>query len=263
MGLAAGEEVVEDGAEAVDIGGSGDFLATDLFRAGEAGREDQRLGAPVEAGIQHAGDAEVEEFRFAVAGNQNVGRLEIAVDDELAVGVIDGIAEGEEDAKASGEGQGVLVAVLVQPESFDKLHDKVRQAVLAGAAVEQARDVGVDQRGEDLAFHAEAFEGAGVKPTAFDNFDGDGLVDLAVHAFGAEDGTHAATAEQRAELIGAEAFTVWHNGALAGDGLLEETLRAGVISQQGDDGGTNFRRDGGTFQEGGAAFRRQIQRADK
>ncbi|HTS28653.1 MAG TPA: hypothetical protein VMH81_22435 [Bryobacteraceae bacterium] len=39
------------------------------------------------SGFQHPGDPEVQQLRMAFAIHQDVGRFEIAVDDQVAVGV--------------------------------------------------------------------------------------------------------------------------------------------------------------------------------
>ena len=47
-------------------------------------------------GIEELGDAEVEQLDGAVACHQDVRRLEVAVHDQVAMGVLHGVAELQE-----------------------------------------------------------------------------------------------------------------------------------------------------------------------
>lgn len=102
---AAGEEFEEHSAERIDVGGGGDGLAGDLFGTGVIGREERMHGrrhAVIDA--DQLGDAEVEEFGSPVGIDEDIGRFEIAVNDEVAMGVGDGVANGGEDGAAIVEG---------------------------------------------------------------------------------------------------------------------------------------------------------------
>ena len=77
----------------------------------------------------------------------------------------------------------------------DVLHDEVGQAVVGRAAVEQARDVRVLERGEDLPLGAKrASMQLGVQPRRHD-LDRHPLRELAVGALGQVDRAHAAAAD--------------------------------------------------------------------
>jgi hypothetical protein len=140
----------------------GDRLAADLLGAGVLGRHRQPSGARQvdryrhQFGVEEFGDAEVEELRGPVGGDEDIAGLEIAVDDEVLVGDLDGLAHLAEQDEAPSDRQAVLVAVAVDRDTLDVLHHEVRQAVVGGAAVEQPRDVRVVDGGQDLALGAEA-----------------------------------------------------------------------------------------------------------
>ena len=80
--------------------------------------------------------------------------------------------------------------------TLDILHNKVRDAVIASPAVDQARNIGVLKPGQDLPFGAKPFHDVRVEPCAFDHFDGDCLPQFVVGALAAVDGAHASPAQE-------------------------------------------------------------------
>src|SRR5688572_27560550 len=77
------------------------------------------------------------------------------MDDGAAMRVGDGGAGLAKELKPVGYRQRVLVAILVDRQALDVLHDEIRQAVLSGVAIEQACDVRMIETGEDLPLVAE------------------------------------------------------------------------------------------------------------
>ena len=130
--------------------------------------------------------------------------LDVAVDDEVAVRVVDGVADLPEEAQAFVDGRVPLVAEAVDGQPLDVLHDEVGEPVLGRPAVEQARDVWVVQGGENLALVAEAAEDEVRVHPALDELDGDAAAELAVVALGHVDGAHPAAADLAHDLVGAD-----------------------------------------------------------
>ena len=89
----AGQQLVEDRPQAVDVGGGGQrpFRAGGLLGGHVAGRADD--GARAASGslspLDALGQAEVGDVRLALGVEQDVGRLEVAVQDAALVGVVD------------------------------------------------------------------------------------------------------------------------------------------------------------------------------
>ena len=95
-------------------------------------------------------------FTSPALGDEDVGRLEVAMHHEVLVGVLHRVADLAEECEATARCFSArAVAVGVDRCSVDVLHDVVRQAVVRDAAVEQARDVGMVEAGEDVSLAAE------------------------------------------------------------------------------------------------------------
>lgn len=118
-------------------------------------------------------DSEIEEFDGTVRFNEDIAGFEVAVDDEVLVGVVDGGADVAEEAEAGFGGEFVVVAKGVDGVAFDILHDKVGSSIFGGTAVEEACDVRMIEGGDDLAFAAEALDDAVLLHTSADHFYGD------------------------------------------------------------------------------------------
>ena len=90
-GRAAAEHLVEDDAEAVDVGAGVDRLALDLLGRHVLGGADHEAGLGEVGALGRLGDAEVGHLHPAVAGEQHVGRLDVAVDEPGPVGGVEGL----------------------------------------------------------------------------------------------------------------------------------------------------------------------------
>src|SRR5262249_3720114 len=92
---AAGEQLVEDGAQAVDVAGGGeDRVAARLLRGDVARRADDRRGrGRARAGVEPLREAEVGDVGPARLVEQDVGRLEVAVQYAALVRVVDGAGD--------------------------------------------------------------------------------------------------------------------------------------------------------------------------
>ena len=78
------------------------------------------------------------------------------MDDALLVGVMDGLADGDEEFDALAGGELMAIGVGGQREAVDELHDEEGESLRGGAGVEDLGDVGVVHEGEGAAFGVEA-----------------------------------------------------------------------------------------------------------
>ena len=144
------------------------------------------------------GQAEVEDLDVAGGGEFDVGGFQVAVDDALFVGSIEGFGDLPGDLDG---GVGVELADLVfERRALHQLHDD-------GVAF-QAVDLGnarMVERGQDAGFAFEAGHEIGVKGERFgEHFDGDVAAEFGV--VGAVDFAHAAFAEKAEDGVRAEAL---------------------------------------------------------
>ena len=158
VGRAAGEEFVEDGSEGVDVGGDGGWLAGGEFR-GHVGRGAEETGGEGElrvvGGIGEAGEAEVGDAGFAIGGEEDVRRFEVAVEDALLVGVGDGAGGFFEETGGGGWGGETGAEGIGEGAALDEFHGVVGLPV-AVAEVEDGDDAVVAETGGGLGFAAEA-----------------------------------------------------------------------------------------------------------
>ena len=106
IGALSRQQPVEQHAQGVDVARDRHRLAADLLRARRLQRESAvagpRLVSRREARLEQLRDPEIQELRRAVRRDQDVARLEIAVDDEVLMGVLDRRAHlAEEHSRGS------------------------------------------------------------------------------------------------------------------------------------------------------------------
>ena len=213
---AAGQELVEDRPQSVDVGAGVDVEIVQLRLLGRHvfQRADERADLGVDAPIGQPragglGDAEVDHLGHrpaVVEGDQDVRRLQVAVDHALLVGVLHRLADRDEQRQPLARREPGPVAILGDRHALDQLHHEVGAAVgLAG--VQDLGDVGVVHQGQRLPLLIEAGEHPlGVEAGA-NHLDGD----AALHRrglVGDPDLAHAPFAELLAELeaAGEDAF---------------------------------------------------------
>src|SRR5690606_18439395 len=147
-------------------------------------------------------DAEVEQLRLTRRGHEDVRRLQVAMDDEVAVRVLDGVANPAEQLDAPPHRNSHALAVRRDGFPVDVLHREVGTAVDVRAAVEEARDEGMFEPREDLTFAPEAREHRGIARAGPHDLQGDTLLELAVGALRLVDDAHAAAPDLADDPVG-------------------------------------------------------------
>lgn len=161
-GRLTGEQVEGRGGQRVLVGPPVEFTAHQLLRCGIRHRADGHVGGGEPADVvDPAGDAEVRQqnslLTGAGAGQQDVGGLDIAVQQAALMGVVEGVCDRPHDRDHLGRRQTGPVAVPQQLRGVGALHvihgDPDLTVVLA--AVVDADDVRMPQRRGDIGFPVE------------------------------------------------------------------------------------------------------------
>ena len=148
---------------------------------------------------QHLGQPPVHDLHLAEAADHDVGRLQVAVDDVVGVGVRHRLADLLEDRHepaAVGRRVGPAFEQLVEGLALDQLHGQERPAVGQRAEVVNRRDGGVLQLAGDAGLVGEAAGRPGFGAVLLlQHLDGDFAAEGGVG--GAVDDAHAAAGDLR------------------------------------------------------------------
>lgn len=162
------------------------------------GRGHERFGVFVVERIEAAGESEVERFGLELGSDQDVRRLEVAVDDAARVrgGESGGDVAGQLHSFAEVESRR---KGFVERPAVDIFHRDDRQTIVFFHGVDRA-DVGMVERrgGACLAQHRAARGGAG----SFEHFEGDSAFEPEVA--GGEDAAERAVANPFLDAVVAQ-----------------------------------------------------------
>ena len=198
----AGQHLVQHRGQRVDVAPGVELpVARGLLRAHVLRRAQREpgLGQAVAARLAHRQrDAEVGQHRLALE-QQDVLRLDVAVDHAVAVGVVQRAGDLAGDGERLVQAELVLAVELV-PERLapDQGQHIIEEAAL-GPRVDQRQDVRVVQPGRDLDLGQEPLDaehGAQLRP---EHLEGDLAVVLEVG--GQVDRGHAAGAERALDPV--------------------------------------------------------------
>ena len=145
------------------------------------------------SGAGNFGEAEVENFRAATLGDENVCGLDVAVNDASVVSGVEGVGAVDADFEEAFEFQRARGDEVLQRGAVEEFHCDKGAAVVFADVVDGA-DVGMIQRGGGACFTFEAFERLWVVGEIVgEKFEGDEAAEARV--FGFVDHAHSATAE--------------------------------------------------------------------
>src|SRR5689334_5781249 len=101
-------------------------------------------------------DTKIQQRDAAIGGDENVRRLEIAVDDEVAMRVLYGVAHVAEELETCLDGQLSRLTVRIDRFAGDVLHGEPGNAIGGDATVEEVRDSRMIELRENLPFLEKA-----------------------------------------------------------------------------------------------------------
>ena len=192
----AGEHFVGDGRQREDIGARVDLLRHDLLRGHVLGRTDGLAGLR-QPHVPHLGDTEVEQAHAAVAGEEHVRRLHVAVHDVVLVRVLQRVGDADEHADPIAQGEVAILDGLPQLEAVEHLHRDPRVLVTPPRR-EHFHDVRVVEHRRDLDLLIEAADQP-LARAAREHLERHGHSGLELDT-GVDD-THAASTELAGDLV--------------------------------------------------------------
>ena len=201
----AGQQFVQDRAQAVHVGCRADLgpVARRLLGRHVAWRaRDYAGGRHVDCAGEHLREAEVGHVGLAIGVEQDVRRLQVAVNDPLLVQMFDGPSHGGHQPHGGVDADWSLLDPFGEALAGDVLH---REEVLAVklADVVDVDDVRVSQSGGGLGFGLKAADQLGRSEVAGqDHLDGHRAVEPFLP--GLVDDAHAAAADLADQLVRAE-----------------------------------------------------------
>ena len=194
----SGEQLEEQEPQRMDVGGGRRRLSLDLFWCRIARRQ-QVVDAARQTEVvllEELGDAEIEELHLAIAGDEDVRRLEVAVDHQARMRIGDRVAHLEEDRELGREGESCLRTEAVDRHPLDVLERQVRGAVRRDPAVDQTRDARMLEPRQDLALAFEPQAELARAHRRRQQLDRDALFEGTVGTLGEEDLAHSAGADR-------------------------------------------------------------------
>ena len=157
-----GECLGDDDTEAVDVRRRCRLAAIEPIgrrvRSVECRSGRRSVGCPT---VRPDGDAEIRQERVAIVVDEDVGRLDVAVDDARAVGRLQRAAELIDHRGGLRGAQGAVFEHRRQAPASHQPHHEVRRAGLAPVVVERD-DVRVLELGDQLRLGLEATDEVGV-----------------------------------------------------------------------------------------------------
>ena len=174
-GLAAerplpGCHLVQHESERKQIGAGVDRATAELFRRhvrqraerrsrpGQRRVDRARLVVMIAVGFRQT---EVENLDRALFGQEDVGWLQVAMDDAARVSSLEAIGEGDRVIEQCADGERTRAEHLVQRRAGQQLHHQIRMPRI-GADIEQRADVRVIERGDRAPL---TLESRAVRPT--------------------------------------------------------------------------------------------------
>ena len=160
----SGQHVIEDRPQAVDVARRTDLdtstegQAPGLLGGHVAGRAHERpRGGERRIDVDPLGQAEVADIRVPLEIDQDIRRLEVAVQDAAFVGVVDRPADRHQQSGRFEGRQRAFGELLRQRRPLDVLHGEIRMAV-AFSDLQDRDDVRVRQPRRGLGFGPEPLD---------------------------------------------------------------------------------------------------------
>ncbi len=87
-------------------------------------------------GSEKLGNAKIEQSGNAFGGNEDVSGLDVAVNDKVLVGIVDGGTDALKELEAAMNAEFVGIAIVVDGLALNILHHEIGKSLFGGAAIE-------------------------------------------------------------------------------------------------------------------------------
>jgi len=176
-----GQQLVEKHAQRVDIRAGIDVLLSHrLLGAHVPGRAELLAILRLDGTVDRFGDPEIDDLGVRVVPrrcHEHVGRLDVAVDDPLLMGVLHPVADLFEELEAFPDAEAAGIAEPGDGLAGHILHREVWTSILGSACFEDERYVRMAHERERLPLAFEASEDLGAVPISPDELQGDPALD--------------------------------------------------------------------------------------
>ena len=158
--------------------------------------------APAEPGSISLAIPKFDQLGYAVAGDQDVARLQVPVDHRVLVGELDRAQDLIEEQEPRAHVEPPAVAILVDPLSVDVLHDEIWPSVRGSASVQEPGDIGMlTKRSLDVDLGTEPAHDRLAVHAPVDQLDSNALLEI-LDPRRQVDASHAVGADPCDELVG-------------------------------------------------------------
>ncbi|OPZ08886.1 MAG: hypothetical protein BWZ07_03087 [Alphaproteobacteria bacterium ADurb.BinA280] len=197
LGSFTKQKLMQQDAKRIDVGCRGDHAAGVLLGSCIARRQ-RDIGTARGALflIQQLGNAEIQQLGISARVYQNVRRLDVAMDNECAMGGIHSMADGDKQAQSRAQVELLLNDMLTDGHAVDVLHDQVGNSGIGDATIDQVRDVRMREICQGLALASkQALLQFGIEAAA-QEFHRNALLEITARALAEEHRRHASLTKQ-------------------------------------------------------------------
>src|SRR5258706_7777785 len=233
----AGEQFVQNQAQGIHVAARielcrirSDLLGTHV-RQGPDEFSKVRSAGDLRIAIGDARDAEIQNFRLPGFIDQDVARLQIAMNNAAVVSLLRGLADLDDQIQALRRRQAVSGGILEQRVAMDSVHGEERSST-HDSGFENLRDAGMLETPERMRFLREAAENFRNSQAGLHHFEGDDSARTLL--FGFVHNAHSTLADETDDAIGAE-INGWARLGTPVRNLFEKSRSGDVLIEEGLD----------------------------